>query len=83
MRNVALLGALQFLSYLNLTINYRAIAHEQYLAACVSDGIACLLGYTVVKRIAEDKSRYGVVGMVVGGMCAAVVGIWVTRAWGR
>lgn len=75
-------AALQFVNYLNLTINYRAVAHEQYVAACASDGIACLLSYTLVKRISGDKSRLGVVGMTVGGMCAAVVGIWLTRAWG-
>jgi hypothetical protein len=74
--------ALQFISYLNLTINFRAIAHEQYLAAVVSDGIACVLAYTIVKRIHGDKSKWGLVGMTIGGMGAAVVGIWLTKSWG-
>lgn len=75
-------AALQFVSYLNLTINFRAIAHEQYVFACLSDGVACILGYTIVKRVSGDKSRWGVVGMTVGGMGAAVVGIYLTRTWG-
>lgn len=75
-------AVLQFLSYLNLTINYRAIAHEQYAFAMVSDGIACLFSYTIVKRIQRNESRAGVVGMTLGGMCAAVVGMWLTRTWG-
>jgi hypothetical protein len=73
---------LQFLSYANLTINIRAIAHQEYLWACLSDGAACLLSYFIVKRIAGDKSRWGVLGMLIGGMLAAVVGIWLTRSWG-
>lgn len=72
----------QFVSYLNLTINFRAIAHEQYAFAVVTDGLACILGYTIVKLVNGDKSRWGIVGMTAGGMCAAVVGIWLTRAWG-
>jgi hypothetical protein len=48
----------------------------------VTDGIACWLSYTVVRRIAGDKSRWGVAGLVAGGSCAALVGIWITRAWG-
>lgn len=82
MKDFALFAVLQFLSYLNLTINMRAIAHEQYLFACLSDGMACVLGYTIVKRVSDDKSRWGVVGMTVGGMSAAMVGIWLTRSWG-
>lgn len=74
-------AALQFISYLNLTVNFRAIAHEQYLAACLTDGCACLLSYTIVRRISGDKSRWGVVGMTIGGMAAATLGIYLTRAW--
>lgn len=81
MKDFALFGAFQFVSYLNLTINFRAIAHEQYGFAVVTDGVACILSYTIVRRIAGDKSRWGIVGLTLGGMCAAVVGIYLTRAW--
>jgi hypothetical protein len=80
-KDFAMFAALQFIHYLNLTINFRAIAHEQYVAACLSDGFACVLSYTIVKRISGDKSRLGVIGMTVGGMGAAVLGIWLTREW--
>lgn len=82
MRDFLMFAVLQFISYLNLTVNFRAIAHEQYVFAIFTDGLACVIGYTVVRRISGDKSRWGVVGMTLGGMCAAVVGIWLTRAWG-
>jgi hypothetical protein len=82
MKDLLLFAALQFTNYLVVTLNYRAIAHEQYVAACLTDGAACVLSYTVVRRIAGDKSKWGVVGMVIGGMAAAAVGIWLTRTWG-
>ena len=82
MRDFAAFAGLQFISYLNLTINFRAIAHEQYVAAMFTDGAACILSYTIVKRISGDKTRWGVVGMTLGGMSAAMVGIWLTRGWG-
>jgi hypothetical protein len=81
-RDFAAFALMQFVSYLNLTINFRAIAHEQYTFAVITDGLACVLSYTIVRRIAGDKSRWGVAGLVVGGSCAALVGIWLTRAWG-
>ena len=82
MRDFAAFAGLQFISYLNLTINFRAIAHEQYLIAMLTDGIACILSYAIVKRISGDKTRWGIVGMTVGGMGAALAGIWLTRGWG-
>lgn len=83
MKDFAMFAALQFVNYLNLTVNFRAVAHEQYAFACASDGVACVLSYTIVKRISGDKSRMGIVGMTLGGMCAAIVGIWLTRSWGE
>lgn len=82
MRDFFLFAGLQFVSYLNLTINFRAIAHKQYAFAILTDGAASLLAYTIVRRVAGDKSRWGLIGMTLGGMCAATVGIYLTRAWG-
>ncbi len=82
MKEFCMFAALQFVSYLNLTINFRAIAHEQYAFAVVTDGLACWLSYTVVRRIAGDKSRWGLAGLMLGGSIAALVGIWLTRSWG-
>jgi dolichol kinase len=72
----------QFISYTNLVINIRSIAHENYLWAIVTDGLASLIGYFIVKRVAENKSKWMPVGMCLGGMLASVVGIWLTRHWG-
>jgi hypothetical protein len=77
-----LFAGLQFVSYLNLTINFRAIAHKRYLYACMSDGIACLLSWTIVRQISHAENTWeGMVGLMCGGMLAAGVGIWITRHW--
>ena len=81
------LGVLvQFISYVNLTINFRAIAHEQYLVAVVTDALAVVISILIVQRIAnpEKPVRWTMEqwGMVVGGSLAAMVGIALTRSWG-
>lgn len=72
---------LQFVSYLNLTINIRAISTESYVGAIVTDGIACVVSWTIVKRIGKANTSIGVVGAAIGGMAASALGIWLTRHW--
>lgn len=82
MRDFVIMGTLQFVSYLNLTLNIRAISHEQYAVAALTDAAAGILGWTIIKRIAGyDGSTLGKVGYVAGGALASMVGIWLTRAW--
>lgn len=72
----------QFISYTNLVVNIRAISHKHYAWAVITDGLASLIGYFIVKRVAENKSKWLPVGMCVGGMLASIVGIWLTEHWG-
>lgn len=78
--------AVQFVSYLNLTVNFRAIAHNQVPVAIVTDACAVVISIFVVQRLAnpERPVRWGwqESGMVVGGSCAAWAGMTLTRAWG-
>lgn len=81
LRTVAFMAAVQFVSYLNLTVNFRAIAHAQYAVAGLTAGLAAVLATTIVRRVAKDESNSPLVGMVVGGALADMAGIWLTRAW--
>jgi len=83
MKDFFLMAAVQFTQYVVLTINYRAIAHEQYLWAGGTAALASLLGYTIVRRIVKDEdTRYNVVaGLITGGALADMVGIYLTRMW--
>lgn len=72
----------QFISYTNLVVNIRAIAHQEYVFATITDGLASLIGYFIVKRVAKNDSPWAPWGMAVGGMLASVVGIYITRMWG-
>lgn len=76
----------QFVSYLNLTINYRAIDEGYRLVAMGTDALAVIISIFVVQRLANPdvKVRWGwqESGMVIGGSLAAWVGMTLTRSWG-
>lgn len=86
MRIFFLMMAVQFISYLNLTFNFRAIAHGQYGVIAVTDAAATAISVFIVKRLADpDKPvQWGwqESGMVIGGSLAGVLGTWLTRSWG-
>lgn len=83
LRTFMLFFALQFVSYLNLTINIRAIAHEEYAVAVVTDSIAPLIAWTMIRHIgAERHTRVGMAAVAAGGGIATVVGIWLTQRMG-
>ena len=83
MRDFLIAAGIQFVSYLNLTVNFRAISHGQYLWAGATAMLAAALSYTLVRRIAQDESSLVVVsGMATGGALADMFGIYVTRVWG-
>lgn len=75
--------AVQFISYLNLTVNYRAISKGMILAAMMTDAFAVLISVVIVKRITGTKEPWTIyeTGMVIGGSLAAAAGIGLTRAW--
>jgi len=81
-RDFVIMAAVTFSQYFVLTINFRAIAHEQYLAAGATAAVAALFAYFVVRRIAKAETWHTAAGSACGGALADMAGIWVTRAWG-
>lgn len=84
MRKFFLMMGVQFISYLNLTINFRAIDEGYFAVACVTDALAVIISIFIIKRVSGAKKPWTAAetGMVVGGSLAAVVGMWLTRSWG-
>lgn len=86
MKMFFLMMLVQFISYLNLTINFRAIAHYHLIVAMVTDGLAVAISIFIVQRVSspEKPVRWGwqESGMVIGGSLAAVAGLHLTRTWG-
>lgn len=82
MRNFVIGFVVQFTSYLNLTLNYRAIAESQKGFAMLTDAMAVLLAYFIIRKVAKDDGcGWTLSGMVFGGSLAAWVGITLTEHW--
>jgi hypothetical protein len=81
-RDFGLMASITFSQYFVLTVNFRAIAHAQYLVAGLTAATAALFAYFVVRRIAKAETWHTAAGSACGGALADVAGIWVTRAWG-
>lgn len=82
MREFTLFFVLQFISYLNLTIDIRAVAHEQYLVVTATNTLAPLIAWVMVKQVLKAKGWLGAVAVMCGGVTSTWLGMWLTRAWG-
>lgn len=83
-RDFFLFFTLQFVSYLNITIDYRAVAYKQYAVVAVCNVIAPLIAWVMVKKIGEKKNGHwaGMLAVALGGASASLLGIWLTNTWG-
>lgn len=72
---------IQGVSYFNLTLNFRAVSHEQYMWIGTTALLQALISYTIVRRIADDKGKWMLVGMAIGGCLADLLGTYLTRDW--
>lgn len=82
MREFLLFFTLQFASYLNITVDMRAVAHQQYAIAMLTNACAPMIAWIMVRHI--GKAKHPIVGLVavgLGGSLAALAGMWLTRAW--
>lgn len=73
--------SLQFISYLNLVLNFRAIDTENTLLAILTDGLAGLMAWTLVKKIGSATTKVGILGLVTGGMAATYIAMLLTASW--
>lgn len=81
MKNFFIFFALQFISYFNITVDMRAVNHEQYFVAMITNIVAPLIGWIMIKRVGESKDKWGMLAVVLGGVTAAWAGMWLTRYW--
>ena len=74
--------AMQFIQYLIVTVNMRAVAAGKYAWTAISDMIFATVGFLVIQRVAEAHSKVAWSGYVVGGVVGSQVGIWLSkRLW--
>lgn len=82
-KEFTLFFGLQFISYLNITLDYRAIAHQQYAVAAITNIVAPLVAWVMVQKIGEAKNKkLGMLAVASAGALSALLGMWLTRAWG-
>lgn len=81
-RSFCIYFLLQFVSYLNITIDYRAVAHREYAIAACTNMVAPVIAWVMVSRISHDKGKAGMVAVALGGAASTLLGIWLTRTWG-
>ena len=82
MRTFLLFFGLQFLSYMNLTLHMRAIAHEWFGVLTFTSLGAPLLAWLMVEHVSHDHSGWsGRAGVMAGGAAATLLGVWLTKGW--
>ncbi len=79
MKSALSIGALNFLVYLALVCNYRAVAQARYVDAALSDMLIAGLGFSIVKKVAAATTIAERTAYVLGGGLASVCGIWLTK----
>lgn len=75
------MAGVQFLSYLNLTINFRAIAAGNIMISMITDATASALSYFVIRKVSKTEDGWALTGMIVGGSIASALGIILTKGW--
>lgn len=74
---------IQGIAYLNITVDYRAVAHQQYLVAALTNMVAPVIAWVMVRKIGEARnSRSGMVAVALAGALSTALGMWLTRVWG-
>jgi hypothetical protein len=79
MKQFSLFFSVQCLQYFLITVNYRAVSQGLYGWTFISDMAVAFNGFLLIKRIADDKSRAGLVGYTLGGAVGSVAAIWITK----
>lgn len=81
MRSFFISAVVQYAAYVVATVNFRAIADEQYVWAWGTSVVFAALSYTIVRHVIKDETWATVLGMMVGGGLGDLSGIWITRHW--
>lgn len=73
---------LQVVDFILICVNFRAVAHLQYIPAILTDAAMCALGWTFFQIMKEDSSMGARVGFILGGVVGSFLGMYATRVWG-
>lgn len=79
MRTFATFFALMFLNYGLNAINFRMVARCSYRGTALTDAAIAVLGFTLIRQVAETSALTAQVGYVCGGVCGSMLGLWLTR----
>ena len=79
MTTFCLFFALMALNYGLIAINMRMVARGSYLGTAWSDAVIAVLGFTLIRQIAETDALVAQFGYVSGGVCGSMLGLWLTR----
>ena len=83
-RSAGILASTQFVSYVIICWNMRAIAKGWIGQAVVSDVIFAAINFKLFKRVAAAQTDLAWFGYVVGGAAGSAVSIYLTkRIWGQ
>lgn len=69
---------IQFVNYLIITLNYRAIATLNYPITFLTDIGCATLTFLSIKRVAHASSRLEQILYTLGGACGALLALWLS-----
>lgn len=79
MTTFALFFAMMFLNYGLVVVNTRMIARGSYRGTALSDAAIAILGFTLIRHVAETDALTAMAGYVMGGVSGSMLGLWLTR----
>jgi hypothetical protein len=80
MKTFALFFALQFLLYLLVTFNFRAIAQARYSWTILSDILISAAQFWIIRKVGSSgDSTVAWIGFVCGGAVGSTAGIWLSK----
>jgi hypothetical protein len=77
-RTFLLFFGLMFLNYGLNCINFRMVARGSYLGTAWSDALIAVLGFTLIRWVAETDALLAQLGYVCGGVCGSMLGLYLT-----
>jgi len=84
MKTFSLFFFLQFLMFVLVTVNYRAIAQARYGWTVVTDVLISAAQFWIIRKVgnsAEDFLAWS--GFVCGGAAGSSLGIYLSKKWFR
>jgi hypothetical protein len=81
METVLQVAGLEFLMFLIITVNFRAVAKGWIKTTVATDCRIASLGFTLMKLVVEAKTVAEMLGYVTGAGLGSVCGMWLTRRW--